>query len=105
MKKTLLTAAIVLAASFTCLRAQWIQQPSNITANYYVPFLDAVDENICWGIVADPASQTNPVAEFTKTVDGGNLWINGAITNAAGLAPSSISAINADTAWVAMWNV
>jgi photosystem II stability/assembly factor-like uncharacterized protein len=104
MKKLLLSSAILMAA-ITTIHAQWIQQTSNVTPGYYVPFLDAVNDQVVWGLVSDPASQTNPVAEFTKTVDGGNLWIDGQITNAAGLAPSSISAINADTAWVAMWNV
>ncbi|MFI5219858.1 MAG: T9SS type A sorting domain-containing protein, partial [Bacteroidia bacterium] len=93
-----------IAAVFN-LSAQWTPQVSNITPNYYVPFLDAVNENVVWGIVADPFAQTNPVAEFTKTVDGGATWIGGAISNAASLAPSCIFGLNADTAWVAMWHV
>src|SRR6187399_2343363 len=100
MKKLLLTSFILLAC-FTGIRAQWIQQTSNVTPGYYVPFLDAVNSDIVWGIVSDPANQQNPVAEYTKTVDGGNLWIGGAITNAAGLAPACIFGLNADTAWVA----
>ncbi|HKR06506.1 MAG TPA: T9SS type A sorting domain-containing protein [Bacteroidia bacterium] len=103
MKKLLLSSAILLA-SLTNINAQWIPQASNITPGYYVPFLDAVDDQVVWGIVADPLAQTNPVAEYTKTVDGGNLWIGGTITNAAGLAPSCIFGLNADTAWVAMWS-
>ncbi|MEO5571364.1 MAG: T9SS type A sorting domain-containing protein [Bacteroidia bacterium] len=104
MKKLLLTSFILLAC-FTGIHAQWTQQTSNVTPGYYVPFLDAVNSDIVWGIVSDPANQQTPVAEYTKTVDGGNLWIGGAITNAAGLAPSCIFGLNADTAWVAMWNV
>jgi hypothetical protein len=104
MKKILLSIAILLAC-FTNVRAQWTPQVSNITPGYYVPFIDVVTDSIAWGIVADPFSQTNPVAEYTKTVDGGNLWIGGSITNAAGLAPACIFGLNADTAWAAMWNV
>src|SRR4051794_12550466 len=101
MKKILLVVAM-LFATFT-MRAQWVAQTSNITSGYDVQFVDAVDGNVCWGLVADPVTQTNPVQEFTRTIDGGNNWMDGFISNAAGLCPSSISAINADTAWVAMF--
>ncbi|MEO8146507.1 MAG: T9SS type A sorting domain-containing protein [Bacteroidia bacterium] len=84
--------------------AQWVAQPSNVTAGYFVQFIDAVDGNVVWGIVSDPANQTNPVQEFTRTVDGGATWAGGPINNAVGLRPSSICAINADTAWVAMYS-
>ncbi|MEP7169279.1 MAG: T9SS type A sorting domain-containing protein [Bacteroidota bacterium] len=104
MKKLLLSGAILLA-SFTGIHAQWTPQVSNITPGYYSPFLDVVTDSVVWAIVSDPASQQTPVAEFTKTVDGGNLWIDGQIGNAAGLAPSCIFGLNADTAWTAMWNV
>jgi hypothetical protein len=103
MKKILFILTTIITCGLTS-NAQWVAQPSNITPGYYVPFIDAVNENICWGIVADPLAQTNPVQEFTRTIDGGNLWIDGAITNATGLAPSCIMALNADTAWVAMWD-
>src|SRR4030095_11322486 len=96
---------IALFASFQgTVKAQWVMQPSNITAGFYVQFLDAVDTNVVWGLVADPASQLTPVQEVTKTIDGGNLWISNPITNATGLSPSSIYGLNADTAWVAMFN-
>ena len=103
MKKMLLSI-VILAAWITSVHAQWIPQTSNVTSGFYEPFIDVVTDSVVWAIVADPASQQNPVSEFTKTVDGGNLWIDGAITNASGLAPSCINAINADTAWVAMWS-
>ena len=50
------------------------------------------------------ASQTAPVQEYTRTIDGGLNWTGGPITNATGLYPSSICAIGQDTAWVAMFN-
>ncbi len=101
MKKILLAGAFLFA---TCsLQAQWVAQPSNITSGYDVQFIDAVNPTVCWGLVADPVTQTNPVQEFTRTIDGTN-WVDGVISNAVGLCPSGISAINADTAWVAMFN-
>jgi hypothetical protein len=101
MKRTLLFALLFLTGS--ALRAQWVSQPSNITPGLMTAFVDAVDTNVCWTLVSDPSSQTNPVQEFTRTIDGTN-WVDGFITNADGLCPSGISAINADTAWVAMFD-
>lgn len=84
---------------------QWIVQPSNINPNNYVQFIDAVDTNVVWGLASDRTSQQNPVQEFTRTTNGGQTWTAGTITNAANHGPSCIMALNADTAWVAMFNV
>lgn len=84
---------------------QWIAQPSNINPNNYVQFIDAVDTNVVWGLASDRTSQQNPVQEFTRTTNGGLTWTAGTITNAANHGPSCIMALNADTAWVAMFNV
>jgi hypothetical protein len=102
MKRVLFLLTIFFAV--TSISAQWVSQTSNITSGYNVQFIDAVDTNVCWGIVSDPVTQGNPVQEFTRTIDGGNNWVGGFINNAGGLAPSSICAINADTAWVAMYD-
>ena len=84
--------------------SQWVMQPSNLSPGLYVQFLDAVDTNVVWGLAADPLSQLTPIQEYTKTIDGGSLWIANPITNATGLSPSGIFGLNADTAWVAMFN-
>jgi photosystem II stability/assembly factor-like uncharacterized protein len=102
MKSILVAIAILIGTNYA--HAQWLPQTSNITPGYFIPFIDAVDGNVCWGIVADPADQLLPVQEFTRTIDGGNNWLGGIIGNAVGLCPSSICAINADTAWVAMFD-
>lgn len=102
MKKSLFI--VVLLLTIFKLNAQWVAQTSNIAVNHYAQFIDAVDENTCWGLISDQFSQLTPVQEFVKTVDGGATWIPGFINNAAGLAPSSIFGLNADTAWVALFN-
>lgn len=102
MKKILLLIAVVLAAAAA--HAQWVAQNSNITAGFNAQFIDAVSQDVCWGLVSDPANQQNPVQEYTRTIDGGINWIGGTITNCAGRCPSSICAINADTAWAAMFS-
>lgn len=83
---------------------QWTPQVSNINPNNYVQFIDAVDNNVVWGLTSARAGQTIPVQEFTRTVDGGATWASGTINNAVNHAPSSIMALNADTAWVAMFD-
>lgn len=102
MKKSLLVVALFLA-TFN-LNAQWVAQTSSIAVNHYAQFVSAVDNDVCWALISDQFSQLTPVQEFVKTVDGGQTWIPGFINNATGLAPSSIFALNADTAWVAMFN-
>jgi len=102
--KKLQLALILICALITSVKAQWTAQPSGLSPNLYVQFLDAVDTNVVWGLAADPANQSTPVQEFTRTVDGGNLWVANPINNAAGLSPSGIFGLNADTAWVVMFN-
>lgn len=103
MKK--LFSLLACALGFYPMYAQtWTTQLSNVNANNWVQFIDAVDSNVCWGLAAARTGQTNPVQEYTKTSDGGNTWFAGAITNAANHGPSCINALNADTAWVAMFN-
>ena len=102
MKKNILLVAILSVISFAS-TAQWVAQPSNLSANRFAQFIDAVDTSVVWAIAADPTNQLAPVQEFTKTIDGGNLWIAGPINNAAGLCPSGIFGLNADTAWAVMF--
>src|SRR5688572_4268894 len=104
MKKTLTFLTALLFTGTCSLQAQWIMQPSNLTPGWFVQFLDAVDNDVAWGLASDPANQLTEVQEFTKTVDGGQLWIANPINNALALSPSGICAIGPDTAWVAMFN-
>ena len=104
MKKSTLTFLFSLLAFAFTHAQQWTFQVSNINANNYVQFIDAVDSNVVWGLASSRLGQTNPVQEFTRTVNGGSTWTAGIINNAANHAPSSIMALNGDTAWVAMFN-
>jgi photosystem II stability/assembly factor-like uncharacterized protein len=108
MKKhfySILMVTLMLLTNYQMMNAQqWVAQQSNINPNNYIQFIDAVDTNVVWGLSSDRNSQLNPVQEFTRTVNGGQTWTAGTITNAAGLGPSCIMALNADTAWVAMFD-
>jgi len=103
MKKRILIFTAALFCNST-LFAQWVSQNSNITAGFNAQFIDAVNADVCWGLVSDPANNQNPVQEYTRTIDGGLNWSGGNITNTPGRCASSIFALNADTAWVAMFS-
>lgn len=105
-RKLLLVIGALLIAPKLFSQGNWVQQDllsAGYNANNWVQFVDAVDTNICWGLSVDRNGQTNPLQEFVRTIDGGATWTFGPITNAAGCAASSIMALNADTAWVAMF--
>ncbi|HYV93477.1 MAG TPA: T9SS type A sorting domain-containing protein [Chitinophagales bacterium] len=87
---------LIFATDKFCL-AQWFPQPSHLSPNNFPQFIDAVDTNIVWAVAQDQ--------EFTKTTNGGFSWEAGTINNAAGFGPSSIYALSADTAWVAMYKL
>lgn len=108
MKKISLLVFVTLLSAKIYSQGTWVQQnllSNGYDANNWVQFVDAVDSNVCWGLSASRNGQTNPVQNFVRTVDGGITWSNGLINNATNCAPSSIMALNADTAWVAMFDI
>ena len=108
MKKITLLIIVTLLSTKIYSQGSWVQQDlltNGYDVNNWVQFVDAVDSNVCWGLSASRNGQSNPVQNFVRTVDGGITWTNGAITNATNCAPSSIMALNADTAWVVMFDL
>ena len=82
--------------------AEWIEQASGFwEASRGIHYMCAVDENICWAVGYDGSGGAAPVQEFTRTINGGDLWeadlIDGAPT---GGDPAMIFALDAMTAWV-----
>ncbi len=78
-------------------QSPWILQRASGLPNSVNPSVvfSAVDENICWGI------NTNN-SQYLRTTDGGTNWTVSTITGATGLKGGGISAIDANTAYVAM---
>jgi photosystem II stability/assembly factor-like uncharacterized protein len=90
---------IWVSLSYISIMAQqypWIVQNSGLSPslNPYVKF-SVVNENICWGI-RDFGN------EFIRTTNGGETWEASVTPGTSDLHGSSISALNADTAWVLM---
>jgi photosystem II stability/assembly factor-like uncharacterized protein len=86
--------------------AEWISQASGFpTVNRGISYMSAVDSNIVWAAGFDNNTPTNPCSDFTRTLDGGNTWTPGVITNTTGLACAMIFAMDAEKAYVPMYKV
>ena len=84
--------------SFSVLaQSPWIPQlaPGLLNSGDRAVVFVAVDDNVCWG-------KNNINSQFLRTTDGGTNWTVSTVTGASGLRCSGITAIDADTAWIAM---
>lgn len=108
MKKTLL-----LLIGFTTINSFgqvfWTAKATNFSeVNRGINGISIVDNNVIWAKAYDGASSTpQNVRQFTRSVDGGNVWNSGTInlgTNQSLLNVSSIHAASATTAWVSAYS-
>ncbi|MFA4851552.1 MAG: C10 family peptidase, partial [Bacteroidales bacterium] len=59
----------------------WIKQNSGFAKHSRgISQISIVDPNIVWAAAYNGVSSTNPIQEFTKTVNGGTTWTPGTIT-------------------------
>ena len=102
MKRTLLSA-FVLIFSTSAFAQYWGTQNSGFsTASRGISGLEVFDSNVVWAFAYDGGSANPPnVQEFTKTSNGGTTWTAGSINvgNPA-LTITNISGVSATTAWV-----
>jgi len=88
----------------TFFRAEWIEQATGfVDASRGIDYVHCVDENIVWAVAYDGTSTQAPCQDFTKTIDGGNLWTPGFINGADGLRSAMIFALDVNKAWVPMF--
>jgi len=86
--------------------AEWISQASGFTTpSRAISYLSAVDSNIVWATASDGNNMTGACSDFARTLNGGNTWLPGTITNTTGLASAMIFAIDSSKAYVAMYKV
>jgi photosystem II stability/assembly factor-like uncharacterized protein len=103
MKK--LFAIIALLGFWSISYAQWMPQASGFTAaSRGIQYIQAVDANTVWATALDGSGGNLRINEFTRTTDGGNLWIPGEVLGGNIYALGNISGINATTAWVAVYS-
>jgi len=89
--------AVFLSYSVMAQQSPWETQRATGLPNSSQPqiIFSPVDDNVCWG-------KNSNNSQFVRTTDGGNNWTVSTVTGASGLECSGISAINANTAWIAM---
>lgn len=84
----------------------WKKQASAFTsASRGIRYISAVDSRTAWAVAYDGSGLNASVKDFTKTLDG-STWISGTINaeGTDGMESSMITAIDANTAWVALFD-
>jgi photosystem II stability/assembly factor-like uncharacterized protein len=104
MKRTLLSIVCLTLLSLYSFSQTWITQGAGFTAvSRGIMNISIVNSQIAWLSAYDGSGGGAAVQDFSKTLDGGNTWTPGTVNNATGLSFSQIFAINADTAFAAMY--
>jgi PKD repeat protein len=105
MKKALLIIfSIVL--SISSFAQTWVSQGLGWTATPLgVMNISIVNPQVVWVAASDGSGAGLAIQNFSKTINGGTTWTPGTVSGVSGLSLSMITAINADTAWVAMYKV
>jgi hypothetical protein len=85
--------------------SEWVPQASGYASSSRgVNYISAVDSLIVWASAYDGKDGNNTINEFTKTTDGGNTWTPGKVIGATGYGLGNICGVNADVAYVALYN-
>jgi len=106
MKKLLSIVCLTLMSLYSFSQT-WVQQGLgwNLSSVEGVMNISIVSPQIVWVTASDGSGGGLAVQDFSRTTDGGTTWTPGIVNNAIGLSNSMITAINADTAWIAMYKV
>jgi photosystem II stability/assembly factor-like uncharacterized protein len=103
MKSFLISFAMFITCLCIIINAQeqcnWTTQPTGITSSNTLDLkFAAIDNNICWAV-----NRANN--QYIRTTNGGDQWNTSIIPNApVDWQGSYISAIDANTAWILMYN-
>ncbi|HLN53929.1 MAG TPA: T9SS type A sorting domain-containing protein [Lentimicrobium sp.] len=103
MKKfsTLFILTVIISSSAM---SQWLIQSSGFdTPSRGITDIHALNDSVVWAAAYDGEDPNAANQEFTRTVNGGELWEADTITGAEGTSIANIFALNADTAYVAMY--
>jgi photosystem II stability/assembly factor-like uncharacterized protein len=77
--------------------AQWVfQSVSFPSTNGQVEAICAVDTSVVWGLEYENTNR------YTRTTNGGALWVDDTIAGTAGFVNGAITAVDGQTAWVTM---
>ncbi|KAA9325382.1 T9SS type A sorting domain-containing protein [Adhaeribacter soli] len=113
MKKSVLTFCAIVGLGLQAMAQGsqfWTEQATGFsTPSRGIRDISVPSATAAWAISYDgsatvPGQTKPPVQDYTRTTNGGQTWTSGTIPNAATWAFSNLSAIDANTAWVAMYN-
>ena len=108
-RKILLLSAMIIAAISANAQMAWHVQNSGFsTASRGINGFSVVDSNVVWATAYDGSGTAATIRDYTKTVDGGATWVARTVTGTglnANFGLANISAIDADTAYAAIYPV
>jgi photosystem II stability/assembly factor-like uncharacterized protein len=105
MKKAFLILFSI-ALSLSSFAQTWVAQGLGWAASPLgVMNISLVSPQIVWVAASDGSGGGLAIQDFSKTINGGTTWTPGTIPGVPGLSLSMITAIDASTAWVAMYKV
>ncbi|HSI91409.1 MAG TPA: T9SS type A sorting domain-containing protein [Adhaeribacter sp.] len=113
MKKTVLSLFVLAALGLDSMAqvtppssAFWTSQATGFaTPSRGIRDIDITSPTNAWAITYDGSGGQALSQDFTRTVNGGTTWTPGSVASAApGYAFSNISAVDANTAWIALYN-
>jgi len=104
MKRKLLSTIILSAMLYTA-NGQWIEQATGFLATSRgIWDISAVDQNVVWALGYDGSGAGTNSIDFTRTVDGGNLWVAGTVGSDTAYGWSNLIALSDSDAWVCMYD-
>ena len=85
---------------------EWTKQASGFeTQSRGIQYISAINKRTAWAVASDGSGDKAKVKDFTRTTDGGNLWVSGTINaaNTTDYSSSMICAIDENIAWVPLF--
>lgn len=104
MKRTLLSLVALLIITLSSY-AQWTSQATGFTtASRGINYISIVSSDVVWAVAYDGSGGAAYITDFTRTTNGGTLWTPGHVVTGTTYGLGNLSAIDANTAWVALYN-
>ena len=83
----------------------WIPEASGFTtASRGISYIHSVDSLVVWAIAYDGSGGAVTINEFTKTVNGGDLWTPGQVLGGSTYGLGNICALDGSIAYVSLYN-
>jgi photosystem II stability/assembly factor-like uncharacterized protein len=108
-RKLLLLSAMIVTALSASAQMEWHVQNSGFpAASRGINGFSVVDSNVVWATAYDGTQTAATIRDYTMTTDGGATWLAGTVAATglnANFGLANISAIDADTAYAAIYPI